>query len=411
MMSPGTSFSVPISIALLLASALTGCAVQPRDGMFPMAVADGGGSLVDILVATTRRPADDARRFYSGERGTAISFDRIQVSIPPDRNRKIGEIQWPTEVAPDPEHEFTVRRTEKIGSESDILRWLRRSRTAKRHELIFVHGFNTTYSEAVFRFAQLVHDGGIDAAPVLFTWPSRGDVFEYLYDKESANYSRRALEELILQSARSSDVADVTIIAHSMGCWLTVEALRSVAMRSDEIPQKIRNVILASPDLDVDVFRRQWVEMGPRRPHFTIIASKNDKALEISRRLSGGVERVGGSDVTPYRAMLMKLGISVVDTSNFDVNDPLGHTSFAESPDIVAILGRQISDGQRFTGDVLSTPNAIEAAAMRPAEIAGGVVRSVISPSRTIAEADELGRATDRRSQSPPSIVEGRIPY
>lgn len=388
-----------------------GCAEHARDGMLPVAATSGGDGLVDILVATTRRPAEDADQLYSGERGTALAFDRIVVSIPPDHGRKVGEIQWPSRVSPDPERQFTVLRTEKIRSDRDIQQWLRQNRTPKRREIIFVHGFNTTYSEAVFRFAQIVHDGGIAAAPVLFTWPSRGKVFDYFYDKESANYSRYALEELILRSTASPDVADVTIVAHSMGCWLAVEALRSVGLRKNGVPSKIRNVVLAAPDLDVDVFRRQWVEMGQRRPHFTIVASKNDKALGVSRLISGGVERVGGTDLTPYRAMLSSLGISVVDTSDVDVDDPLGHASFAESPEIVRTLGLRISQGQTFTGDAVSTGDALGAVTVQSAEIAGDLVRSVVAPSQAIAGAARLGRRIGERTGPPPAIVEGRVAY
>ncbi|MDL2410981.1 alpha/beta fold hydrolase, partial [Rhizobium calliandrae] len=156
--------------------------------------------------------------------GTAISLNSVEVSIPPDRNRKIGEVQWPSRMPPNPEKEFAVTEVAKIASERQAFDWFRKNRNSKRQVLIFVHGFNNTYADAVFRFAQIVHDSGTDAAPILFTWPSRGRVFDYLYDKESANYSRRALEDLILQAAKSPDVDDVTILAHSMGSWLAAEA-------------------------------------------------------------------------------------------------------------------------------------------------------------------------------------------
>ena len=81
-----------------------------------------------------------------------------------------------------------------------------------------------------FVLLKIVHDGGTDAAPIL-SWPSRARVFGYLYDKESASYSRRALEDLIIQASMSPDVDDVTILAHSMGTRLAAEALRGVAMR------------------------------------------------------------------------------------------------------------------------------------------------------------------------------------
>ncbi|OWK26464.1 hypothetical protein AJ87_04725 [Rhizobium yanglingense] len=64
-----------------------------------------------------------------------------------------------------------------------------------------------------------------------------------------------------------------------MGTWLTVEALRQMAIRDGHVASKINNVILASPDLDVDVFGRQFVSLGEERPHFTIFVSRDDRAL------------------------------------------------------------------------------------------------------------------------------------
>ena len=75
-----------------------------------------GASRVDMLVMTTRKPAVDPGELFSGERGTAISLSNIVVSIPPDRNRKIGEIQWPARVPGDPETEFVTLDTRTIES-------------------------------------------------------------------------------------------------------------------------------------------------------------------------------------------------------------------------------------------------------------------------------------------------------
>ena len=88
-------------------------------------------------------------------------------------------------------------RSPKSNPKRQVLQWFRKHRNAKRQVIIFVHGFNNTYADAVFRLAQITHDSGTDATPILFTWPSRGRTFDYLYDKESANYSRRALEDMI----------------------------------------------------------------------------------------------------------------------------------------------------------------------------------------------------------------------
>ncbi|WP_436260296.1 alpha/beta hydrolase [Mesorhizobium caraganae] len=83
--------------------------------------------------------------------------------------------------------------------------------------LIFVPGFDNGHAEAVYRFAQLVHDARISAAPVPFTWPSRGNVLDYVYDRESTIYSRFGLDAVLNAAVDSPDVAEVVILAHSMG--------------------------------------------------------------------------------------------------------------------------------------------------------------------------------------------------
>ena len=169
----------------LLLSMLGGCASRPENVLQPVALTTSDTSRVDMLVATTRKPAADPGELYSGERGTAISLNNLTVSIPPDEKRKVGEVQWPKRVPPDPEKEFAVLKDQKVTSEQQALNWFRKNRNAKRQVIIFVHGFNNTYADAVFRFAQITHDAGTDAAPILFTWPSRASVLGYLYDKEA----------------------------------------------------------------------------------------------------------------------------------------------------------------------------------------------------------------------------------
>lgn len=340
-------------VVLPLALMLAACSAAPS-AMAPGAApaADIGAHRVDMLVATTRRPSSNVNEGFTGDRADVISLSNTVISVPPDAARVVGQIQWPRKAPGDPARDFVALSSTAITSEPQINAWFHRTRGTKRRVLIFVHGFNTSYSEAVFRLAQITYDGGIDAAPVLFTWPSRGDAFDYLYDKESATYSRRALEDLLRQAAASPDVGDVTVLAHSMGSWLTAEALRGIAMRDKTISPKITNVVLASPDIDIDVFRRQVIEMGPRRPHFTLFTSRQDKALALSSWLSGDVARLGAADLSPYGDVLRQLGITVIDTSAIETGDPLAHSAFAASPEMVRLVG------QRIAGQNIGAPPA-----------------------------------------------------
>ncbi len=55
-----------------------------------------GTSKVDLLVATTRAADDNPAVLFSGERGTGLAVNAVDVSIPPEANRRVGQVQWPS---------------------------------------------------------------------------------------------------------------------------------------------------------------------------------------------------------------------------------------------------------------------------------------------------------------------------
>jgi esterase/lipase superfamily enzyme len=262
--------------------------------------------------------------------------------------------------------------------------------------MVFVHGFNNRFADAVFRYAQIVHDSGANVTPILFTWPSRGSVFDYNYDKESTNFSRTALERTLTVLAEDPTVTDVTVLAHSMGTWLAVEALRQMAIRDGTIPSKIKNVVLASPDLDVDVFARQWTEMGDKHPKFTIFVSQNDKALRASKFISGGITRVGAINPAeePYRSALEKAGITVIDLTNLSTADRLGHGKFAESPEIVQLIGQRLVTGQTLTGTNVGLGDSVGAVLLGTANTVGNIAATTVAAPITVLEPQPRTRTT-----------------
>lgn len=359
--------------------ALAGCASGPRGAMLPVVGTVPGATAVDLMVATTREASPDPGILFSGERGPGLALTNIVVSVPPDTVRERGSVQVPRSSPGNPATDFVVHSARAV-SEGETRGWFMRRAGRSRSLLVFVHGYNNFYEDAVFRFAQIVHDSGIHAAPMLFTWPSRGSVLAYPYDKESATFSRDALEQVLSHAAASPAVSDITILAHSMGGWLATEAVRQLAIRNGRVPPKIRNVVLASPDIDVDVFRQQLLAMGPARPKFTIFVSRNDRALEISTLLSGGVDRVGAVDYTrePYRTQIQQTaGVSVVDLSDLSGGDALNHAKFADSPEVVQLLGRVV-DGQRLDGEKSGLGDGLQVVAVGGIRIVGGLAEAVV---------------------------------
>ena len=345
---------VVVFAAMVVSLGLGGCSGRPPQGVLvPVAETVAGAARVPVLVATTRQrsPADKGEMF-SGDRGEVVSYAAITVSIPPDAVRQIGQIQWPSSIPGDPHRDFVTVSAEYIDKPTfmkSVTAEAKRVRPGK--VLIFVHGFNNKFDDAVYRFAQIVHDSGAPSVPVLFTWPSRGEIKlgSYTYDRESANYSRDALEELIDTLDRNPNVSEVNLLAHSMGNWVALEALRSRYIRPDRFVDKLKNVMLVAPYVDVDVFRTEIRRMGTNRPRFALFVSQDDRALSLSKTIWGGVPRLGEVDPEqdPYRSELARDQIEVFDlTSLRKAGDDAHDRAFSDVTSVVGMIKQRLREGQ-----------------------------------------------------------------
>ncbi|WP_209892520.1 alpha/beta hydrolase [Rhizobium leguminosarum] len=359
---------------------LTSCG-HPSGVMTPVSTSSSmpPTSRVDMLVATTREPSGSPATLFNGERSPKPHLTQISISIPAKRD--VGTVQWPKRLPPNPATDFAVTRVQQIDTVAQGRVWFRQHVNGG-HALVFVHGFNNTYEDSVFRLAQIVHDSKMQATPVLFTWPSRAEITAYEYDKESTNYSRTALEQALRTLAADPNVKDITIMAHSMGTWLAMESLRQMGIRDGHVNSKIHNVILASPDIDIQVFAKQYVEMGEPRPKFTIFVSQDDKALAISSFITGRVSRLGAINPAeePYRSKLEKAGITAIDLTKVKSNDSLNHGKFAESPEIVQLIGQRLMTGQTLTDSKVTLGQGITA-------VVGGTVTNIGTVAATAVAA------------------------
>jgi esterase/lipase superfamily enzyme len=337
-----------------------------------------------MLVATTRAPvAEPPGVMFGGERAIGLAFADIAVSIPPDVVRKIGEVQWPASPPGNPAREFVTTRADRMDLKQARANFDQRlAKTPSRHVLIFVHGYNTRFEEAVYRFAQVTHDAHADVVPVLFTWPSRGRALEYLYDRESANYSRDALEAVLQAVVDDPNVASVSMLSHSLGNFVAVEALRQMAIRHHGLSSKIKDIMLASPDIDVDVFRRQIaeIEIDDKQPPVTLFVSQDDHALGISKLLAGDEPRLGAVDPTaePYRGILERAHVHVVDLTTMAADDPTNHNKFANS-DVVSRIGLRLASGQPLNDAKSNLGESVGIIAVNAADAMGKATAAVVT--------------------------------
>lgn len=254
-----------------------------------------------LLVATTRKPVNGARArpWFGTERAAAMTVARARMT-PPDDSRfslaSVGLVDWRVD---------SVEIAPQVG---DLLS----QATSGRDVLMYVHGFNQTFEAAALDAARLSDGVQFNGVTMLFTWPSRGKIFDYGYDRESAMWSRDALAQVIEQLMANPTIGRINIVAHSIGTMLTMEALRELyARRGDAAADRIGAVIFASPDIDMDVFTSSVARIGPLAAKITVITATTDRALAVSRWMAGGVSRVGAAE----KAQLEKLGLRVIDAS------------------------------------------------------------------------------------------------
>ena len=161
----------------------------------------------------------------------------------------------------------------------------------------------------------------------------------YIYDTNSATAARDGLEHT-LRLVMASNAEHVNILAHSMGNWVTVEALRQIKISGDlKHTDKIGYVFLAAPDIDIDVFKSEMQRFGkPKRP-FYIVPSQDDKALAMSKFIAGGEGRVGAAANIDE---LAALGATVIDLTDVKADDSMNHGKFAQlaevAPELRAVL-------------------------------------------------------------------------
>ena len=75
-----------------------------------------------------------------------------------------------------------------------------------------------------------------------------------------------------------------------------------------------------------------------------LLVSADDAALRVSRRIAGGVPRVGAADT----AELEKLGVTVIDLSQISDLSSGSHSKFAGSPEVVKLIGAGLNSAGRF---------------------------------------------------------------
>jgi esterase/lipase superfamily enzyme/tetratricopeptide (TPR) repeat protein len=214
--------------------------------------------------------------------------------------------------------------------------------------LVFVHGYNVTFDEAIRRGAQLARDLNFDGPVGVFAWPSKGMVWRYGTDRVTADASASELERFLRHVQGATGVSRVHVIAHSMGNRVLLPALAAIAEARDQLSTTLGEVILAAPAVPQRAFV-EWIDRlstgGVRR--ITLYASAMDKALlagyirEWGTVLAGRV--ANGEPLTHDVVHSIDLSSASDGAGVFDLN----HDTFASNPVITEDIRQLLQHGTR----------------------------------------------------------------
>ncbi len=303
--------------------------------------------VVEFLFASTRQQITGSpgqNISFDGERA-ALTFGAASVRIPDDH--KIGQIELPSSwklfgltwsTTPDEHLHFIVKRVVPLSE--DVFAQVIKAKNA-RSALVFVHGFNTSFEDALYRNAQIVWDLQYSGVSVLFTWASRGEAVDYLYDQGSAYLARDAFIALLKKLKNDYGIEEINVLAHSMGNLVVLDALSNYAQTAN--PVQIARLVMAAPDVDGDQFKVLAPSAKAIVGGMTLYASSADRAMTLSRTLAGGKPRAG--DV-PAGGPIILPNIDTIDVTAIG-NDIFGlnHNVFASSRDVLEDISAMLKTG------------------------------------------------------------------
>ncbi len=290
-----------IVAATFLLNGCAGTSTQSQEASAQAANPTPVKALITVYYGTNRKYLGQQYADTSSER---VDYGTVQVSIPVSHQR--GHIESPNyvryEFIEDPGKHFYVLKPVPLDKQDFFSRMNNDLDANQRQILLFVHGFNVPFNEAAKRTAQLAYDLNFQGIPAMYSWPSRGSVLSYSSDRDAGEASAAYLKTFIKSLALESKVTNLTIIAHSMGTYALSEAILRISA-DPEVRDKIRikNIILASPDIDQELFTNTLEPaVEAVGDHCAIYVSDHDMALGFSSWIyHDGRPRVGRNLFAP----------------------------------------------------------------------------------------------------------------
>jgi esterase/lipase superfamily enzyme len=356
---------------------------------------------VPLFYVTDRAPEQDenGNLYYGYERSASLGFGTVVVDLGVDKTwdellaasrtqRRLKPVELKlrdvVEIVRAPDTPLPFREVDgKIVEEPDLVAQREEAAeafrsvmvrqlelTPRKEVFVYVHGFNNSFDDAAFAMAELWHFLGRIGVPIVYTWPAGyPGIFGYTYDRESSEFTVYHLREVLRLIASFPEVEKIHLIAHSRGTDVAVTAVRelTIAARAAGIDPrkkfKLHNIILAAPDLDLQVATQRILgdKIGLSTNRFTVYTSPKDKAIGFANTMfasprgrlgSFGLDQLTGvarAAVKYNTGNLAFVKFSDAEGTSTSQGDGYGHSYFRNAPtvasDVVLILRDDLDPG------------------------------------------------------------------
>ncbi len=313
--------------------------------------------MAPVYFATNRNPNRKNNPDDFGGQFNPGSVDGLRFGVAEVANGANGYSVSSISVAPERMHEDPTRSV--LGSKA-IFADLQEEMARGVDTLVFVHGYNVSFHEALVTGGQLADKYGA-AHPLnvaVFSWPSDGSllpILAYKRDRTDAAASAPAFARALMKLA--SFLADVErgheckarlhLMAHSMGNYVLRHGLQEVRRVVGSVPKVFDQIFLMAADEDHDAFEHDHKlqplpNLGKRA---NIYFNRGDTALVISDRTKSNPTRLGNEG--PRLPLNVPGNVTLIDASEV-VHGVLEHSYFVNHEitirDVVSVLDNKPED-------------------------------------------------------------------
>lgn len=266
---------------------------------------------------------EDGDVSFGSERGSdKVNYGFATVSVP--HAHEEGKLERPVtkwkfwrDTREDPNEHIVIHKLMPLDADD----WARNASLSEGEGLLFIHGYNVDFDEALWRATQISHDLKFNGLKLCYSWASKGNVLDYPSDEATVDWSQKHLREFLTHVTTNLGLSRLHIIAHSMGNRALLGVLETWKHTEGMTP--ISQIVLAAPDIDTGRFR-QIAEVFNQFEQVTLYASRKDRAIRLSQKLRS-LGRAGDASPPIVMDALSTVDVTSAGAEMFG----LGHGYFA----------------------------------------------------------------------------------